>query len=602
MAGCSGAATHPADGSPARTTRAVQQLSLHADNWQVRDPVADVRTRRSAMRPQSAHREQNDSRRRLAVATVLAVVLLVSASAGTIWRYQHAIGQADEALRGRTKALGAQLASTLFWRERETMNEYLLEPSPGLLHELAVEQKAFEQTTQDLAVNQQAERTLVLLSRRANAAFLATFQRVHHQAGTGARAEQRAVVQLNGAEEAVLRPLEALQTVYVKDVAQRQAAKSSADRQAIMAALLGVLLALIATTGLAVYSRSLLRDMARRRAADRDSEASQSEFAGMLQATAAEDEADALLKRQLERSIHGSSVVVLRRNNSADRLEATTAIDSDLADRLTSAEPRSCLAVRFGRIHEVGGNAEPLIGCALCASETGYSTCQPLLVGGEVIGSALVSHPEPLDDVERAAIVVSVGQAGPVLANLRNLAVAEFRAATDALTGLPNSRAVHDTVKRMVAQASRMMTPLAALLLDLDHFKQINDSYGHGRGDEVLAAAGTTMQATLRESDFVGRYGGEEFLILLPATGREDALLVAEKIRAAVATITVPGVDRAITASLGVAILPDDAADSVTLLRQADRGLYAAKAKGRNRVDIAEASGALLFASLPDAV
>jgi diguanylate cyclase len=234
---------------------------------------------------------------------------------------------------------------------------------------------------------------------------------------------------------------------------------------------------------------------------------------------------------------------------------------------------------------------DPLARCALCAGSSAYSTCEPLLVGGEVIGSALVMHPEALADTERTTIAVSVGQAGPVLANMRNLALAKFRAATDALTGLPNNRAVQDTAKRMIAQASRTVSPLAVLLLDLDHFKQINDTHGHGRGDDVLSAVGATLGASLRDSDFVGRYGGEEFVILLPATGREEALVAAETIRAAVETITVPGVARPITASIGVAVMPDDAGESVALLRHADRRLYAAKAKGRNRVVADDESG-----------
>jgi diguanylate cyclase len=85
--------------------------------------------------------------------------------------------------------------------------------------------------------------------------------------------------------------------------------------------------------------------------------------------------------------------------------------------------------------------------------------------------------------------------------------------------------------RRMVGQSTRTAAPLAALLLDLDHFKQINDRYGHGRGDEVLAAAGVVLQGAVRESDFVGRFGGEEFLLLLPATDRDSAIAVAEKIR-----------------------------------------------------------------------
>jgi len=127
--------------------------------------------------------------------------------------------------------------------------------------------------------------------------------------------------------------------------------------------------------------------------------------------------------------------------------------------------------------------------------------------------------------------------------------------------------------------------PLALALLDLDHFKQINDTYGHGVGDDALAAFGTTVRAVLRASDFVGRHGGEEFVVLLPETERAQALTVAEKVRSAVATITIPDVDRPITVSIGVAVFPDDATEAATLLRQADRALYLAKANGRNRIE-----------------
>jgi diguanylate cyclase (GGDEF)-like protein len=89
----------------------------------------------------------------------------------------------------------------------------------------------------------------------------------------------------------------------------------------------------------------------------------------------------------------------------------------------------------------------------------------------------------------------------------------------------------------------------------------------------------------LRESDFVGRYGGEEFLILLPDTDRDGATVAAETTRVAVELLKVPGVDRAITASLGIAVIPDDAGDAVTLLRNADKALFSAKARGRNRVE-----------------
>ena len=174
-------------------------------------------------------------------------------------------------------------------------------------------------------------------------------------------------------------------------------------------------------------------------------------------------------------------------------------------------------------------------------------------------------------------------QASPVLANLRNLALSQTRALTDGLTGLPNRRSIDDTLKRMAAHAERTSNSLGIVLFDLDHFKQINDLCGHEKGDEVLAAVGVVITSTLRASDFAGRFGGEEFILLLPDTDRAGAVEVAEKLRLAIAAVEVTGVSRPITASLGVAAIPADAAEPMLLLRAADRALYLAKANGRNR-------------------
>jgi diguanylate cyclase (GGDEF)-like protein len=216
--------------------------------------------------------------------------------------------------------------------------------------------------------------------------------------------------------------------------------------------------------------------------------------------------------------------------------------------------------------------------------------CSPLLVGGEVIGSVLTELPRSLDERIERSIRDAVSLAAPVLGNLRNLAIAELRAATDGLTGLPNRRALHDHVRRLVATADRNLAPLSALMCDLDHFKQINDQFGHGGGDEVLAAVGALMPSTLRATDFAGRYGGEEFLILLPGTDAEGARLIAEKIRQAVGHIHVPAVERRVTVSIGVATLPTHATDADSLERAADRALYAAKAAGRDRVEVVDSS------------
>jgi diguanylate cyclase (GGDEF)-like protein len=352
----------------------------------------------------------------------------------------------------------------------------------------------------------------------------------------------------------------------------------------IVAAVIALLAAVVL-----LRTGTVLRALLVARAEERRRGESAGEYIGVLQGTESEDEAQALLRRQIERSHADARAVVLVRNNSDNRLEARTPLAEleALHEPLTDAGPRSCLAVRYARGHNESADRDSLTECELCGRLPGTSLCEPLLVGGEVIGSVLVNKAAEPDAEECRHIRETVAQAAPVLGNLRNLALAELRAATDALTGLPNHRGVQDTLKRMVAQASRTVTPLAIVLVDLDHFKQINDVHGHDSGDELLAAVGAAFRNVIRESDFVGRYGGEEFLILLPASDRQGAVQVAESVRAAIAAIRIPGVEQTITASAGVAVLPDDGGDSVTLFRAADRALYAAKHAGRDRVHVA---------------
>jgi diguanylate cyclase (GGDEF)-like protein len=320
----------------------------------------------------------------------------------------------------------------------------------------------------------------------------------------------------------------------------------------------------------------------------------QVEFADTLQLASDEDEAHLLLQRHLQRTLAATGVVVLNRNNSADRLEAVTPLPggSPLAETLRGAEPRSCLAVRSGRTHRLNGDRPALLGCPVCGPCPGDSTCVPLTVGGEVIGAVLLNHPVPYGEAEEQRIQESVGQAAPVLANLRNLAVAEIRAATDGLTGLPNKRAVTDAMKRMFAQASMTVSPLGLLLLDLDHFKQINDQGGHPVGDQVLASVGAVLRSVLRARDFAGRNGGEEFAILLPDTEVPAALEIAERVRAAVAEISLAGTDVSVTASIGVVGFPDHATSLDRLEWLADAALYLAKRQGRNRVELADPAAA----------
>ncbi len=319
---------------------------------------------------------------------------------------------------------------------------------------------------------------------------------------------------------------------------------------------------------------------------DRRHRGEQEEFARALQGARSEREAQRMLKRQLERSLDESSATVLNRNNSRNRLEAVTALraDSPLAEIMPEAEPDDCLAVRFGQPNSRAAGSSPLLACELCGALEGSVTCVPSLVGGEVIGSVLVQTPTPLDQGGQRRLSVAVGYAAPVLASMRNLKLAETRAATDALTGLANRRSAEETLGRSLAMASRTATPCAVVSFDLDHFKQVNDVYGHDKGDQLLAAVADTVSASVRASDFVARFGGEEFLVILPDTELDGALLLCEKLRAGVAALRISGVGQSPSASFGIAVFPTDGEDPETLLRGADRALYAAKEGGRNCV------------------
>ena len=155
---------------------------------------------------------------------------------------------------------------------------------------------------------------------------------------------------------------------------------------------------------------------------------------------------------------------------------------------------------------------------------------------------------------------------------------------TDVLTGIANRRQLHTALQERLAEAEAAPgeDPLAVVLLDLDHFKQINDTHGHDAGDAVLRRVALTLAEVVRPTDLLGRWGGEEFLVIAPRTSPADAAALAERCRASLADTAFPVVGR-VTASLGVAMhRPGDSAWQ--LLRRADDALYGAKASGRDAV------------------
>jgi two-component system cell cycle response regulator len=156
-------------------------------------------------------------------------------------------------------------------------------------------------------------------------------------------------------------------------------------------------------------------------------------------------------------------------------------------------------------------------------------------------------------------------------------------AVTDGLTGLHNHRAFQDYLEEQFQTAMRNKQPLALILMDVDHFKQYNDTYGHQAGDEVLRQVAQILQAHVREGDFVARYGGEEFVVVLPRADSESAVAVAERLRRAVESAEWQL--RPITGSFGVACIRPDMETRQELIEAADQALYQAKKNGRNRVE-----------------
>ena len=192
---------------------------------------------------------------------------------------------------------------------------------------------------------------------------------------------------------------------------------------------------------------------------------------------------------------------------------------------------------------------------------------------------------KPFEHVELLARVGSAVHVKKLQDQLRQRNVELDRMSrTDALTGLYNRRHLDEELVRQQSDATRHHDPLCVLLLDIDHFKKINDTFGHPAGDLVLCAFADRLRAELRSSDIAGRWGGEEFLVIMPRTDLGGALEVAERLRRAIATSPLVDGDQSISATVsgGCVLSRGDGADA--LLHSVDTCLYGAKASGRNRI------------------
>ena len=231
------------------------------------------------------------------------------------------------------------------------------------------------------------------------------------------------------------------------------------------------------------------------------------------------------------------------------------------------------------------------------AGAIGTAVAFPLICRHKTVGALVGVDPEPSASIPSLgpslvlAIRTVLEPAAIALDNATAVQTAEALSVTDDLTRLYNSRYLNQALRRETKRAVRSRLPLSLLFLDLDGFKTVNDNHGHLAGSKALADTAAIIRGCARETDVVARFGGDEFALVLPETGQEGAVAVANRIRERVAAaqfLASDGLSVHLTASIGVATLPESAGSAEELLRAADAAMYRVKASGKNGIQVSE--------------
>nr|WP_227013078.1 diguanylate cyclase [Enterobacter cloacae complex sp. P47BA] len=256
------------------------------------------------------------------------------------------------------------------------------------------------------------------------------------------------------------------------------------------------------------------------------------------------------------------------------------------ADDEATFHPDACWAVRRGQSHPPV-NGEPDVACYhLPESQAESALCVPLIAQGEAIGLLSFQNITPENAPARAYLELMAEALGLALANQRLRDALLEKALFDPLTGLRNRHHLEDTLHTQMTQAMRNGEPLSCMMIDIDHFKSINDRFGHEAGDQVIKNVATIVQRAAHDGGLAFRYGGEEFLVLLPGAGEAEAHACAQKIYNGVHALSLRyGLTEIgpVDVSIGIASYPEHA-QSDNLLRAADVALYRAKELGRSRI------------------
>ncbi len=316
-----------------------------------------------------------------------------------------------------------------------------------------------------------------------------------------------------------------------------------------------------------------------------------SEMSTLLQASHTMDEAYRVIAGFAQKIFGGGSGAIYIVDPHRNLAEAVAGW-GETASGGTVFAPEDCWALRLGRIH-IGEAADPAILCGhLGPSAPASYLCVPLVAEGEALGVLHLryeSDPGQTKEGDRVLAVTAADQIALALVNLRLHDTLREQSIRDPLTGLYNRRHMEDSLERELRRAERHTAPVAVIALDVDHFKDINDTLGHEAGDAFLAAFGEFLRAHVRKEDIPCRYGGEEFVVILPGASVADAAARAAQLRQAARHLTVGYQGKTlgpVTLSFGIAVFPEHGTTRESLLRAADASLYIAKQGGRDRVQV----------------
>jgi len=309
-----------------------------------------------------------------------------------------------------------------------------------------------------------------------------------------------------------------------------------------------------------------------------------------LQTSTTEAEAYSVISETVTQLFPEDSGAVFVLSASRDMLEAA-AVWGPLPPANLIFPPDECWAHRRGQAHLGSGHERR---CAHVTDDGSMHVCLPLLAQGETLGilHLLDGRKSGEADEERMAekcrlAKILADNIGLGIANLKLRESMRNLSIRDSLTGLFNRRYMEAALAQELHRTRRNSAQLAVIMIDIDHFKQFNDNFGHDGGDAVLRVLGDFLRKHVRGSDIACRYGGEEFILILSPSTAEGARQRAEKIREGAGLLRVTHANQdlgAITLSLGVAIFPDHALDAAAATKAADVALYHAKRNGRNRV------------------